>query len=294
MAKKNEIIIPDTGEIVEVPAFLQEGSEGTEHIGKGDVEIPMVKLLQATSPGLNEHGWRAGNFVHTIMEQEIPGGEGFRIVVITALRKSYVLFNPLDQGGGILARARDGVHWEPANKEFPVKINKGTKEVVWRTADTVAESGLGDWGSYDPDDVSSLPAADLQYQYICVSPDYPDFGPFLIRLQRSGIRAAKALNFKLNRMVGGNVYPAYSKVFVMSSEWEDKGPDDKKFVWRFKPDGLVQDEKMYRSYERLYQEFKDVDVENVVVSGDADSFVDELRPGETIDSAAEEALSEDF
>ena len=276
MAKSKELVSPETGEIVELPKFLLPSGDGKEHITHEDVEIPLVKLLQATSPGINENGWRAGNFLHNILEREVPGSEGMRIVVITALRPIYMLFNPVDQGGGVLARAKDGVHWAPPNHEFKVKINKGSKEVLWRTADTVARSGLAEWGSYDPDDPGSVPAADLQYRFICVSPDYPEFGPFMIRMQRSGIAAAKRLN---NRLVGSE-YPSYALVHHVRSVWEDKGPDDKKFVWKFSgsmgPEAYVQSEEDFLKYKALYESFKDVDVEPV--GGDVPD--DEVRPGE--------------
>lgn len=250
-----EVVTVDENTAV-APSFMERGNAGTEVLDQKDIELPWLKLLQGTSPGLNENGWRAGNFLHSILETEVPGAEGFQITPIVTLKPRYMLFQDIDVGGGILARAEDGVHWVPANHEFKVKINKGTKEVVWRTADTVAKSGLDAWGSYDPDDPNSAPAADLQYRYICVSPSHPEFGPFIILLQRSAIKAAK----RLNALMMSSGYDAYGLVFNVSSEWEDKGPSDKKFLWKFKRAGFVPDEATYLKNKELYEQFKDADI----------------------------------
>ena len=264
------VIEDETTAVAELkPDFMSGSSEGTESLSQKDIELPWLKLLQGTSPGLHENGWRQGNFLHSILEQEISGAEGMTITPILALKPRYMLFNPLDQGGGILARAEDGVHWSPAGHEFKVKIAKGTKEVVWRTADTVAKSGLDRWGSSDPDDPNSGPAADLQYRYICISPSHPEFGAFIILLQRSGVKAAK----RLNALMMSAGCPAYGQVYSVSSLWEDKGPDDKKFLWKFARAGFVPDEDTYKNNRAIFEQFKDVDVSvhDEETSGTADT-----------------------
>ncbi|MGI9493889.1 MAG: hypothetical protein ACR2QF_15945 [Geminicoccaceae bacterium] len=257
MATKKAVAKKEEGPVSEVlPDFMQKGSAGTEVLEQKDIELPWLKLLQGTTPGLNENGWRAGNFLHSILEQEVEGPEGMQITPIVALQPRYVLFRPIEQGGGMLARADDGVHWSPPDYEFQVKINKGTKDVTWKTAATVAKSGLDKWGSSDPADPNSGPAADLQYQYICVSPTHPHFGPFVILLQRSGIKAAK----RLNALMMSSGVDAYGLVFNVASLWEDKGPNDKKFLWKFSRAGFVANEEEYKKNAGLYEQFKGVDI----------------------------------
>lgn len=258
-AAKQEVATVDEAstDMMVAPDFMESGSEGTEALGQSDIELPWVKLLQGTSPGLHDNDWRAGRFLHSILEIELDPEDGpFHITPLVALRPRFMLFNPLDQGGGILARAEDGVHWSPAGFDFKVKINKGTKEVTWRTEDTVAKSGLDKWGSSDPDDPNSGPAADLQYRYICVSPTHPQFGAFIILLQRSGIKAAK----RLNALLTGANRPAYGQVIEVASVWEDKGPDDKKFLWKFTKAGFVQEQETYENNRRMFEQFKDADI----------------------------------
>lgn len=258
--KKTEVAVVEEEDnamaVTNLPSFMEEGDKGTEDLGSDDVQLPWLKLLQGTTPGLHEKGLRQGNFFHSIIEEELDGDEGLDIVVILALKPRYMLFNPLDQGGGILARAEDGVHWEPANHTFEVKLDKGKTTVHWRTANTVAASGLAKWGSTDPSDPKSPPAADLQYRYICVAKDRPDLGAFMISLQRSGIKAAK----HLNSLLKGCKAVSYGQVFHISSEWEDQGDTDKKFIWKFKRAGLVRSEDEYLAYQSMYEQFQDADV----------------------------------
>ena len=62
---------------------------------------------------------------------------------IILVDQRYILWRPRWEGGGILARADDGVHWSPANASFTVKPVKGVnKTAIWNTKRTVEESGL--------------------------------------------------------------------------------------------------------------------------------------------------------
>ena len=268
--KKTEIAVVEEAPVVAaavMPDFMANKAGGTENLGQEDIELAWMKLLQGTTPGLNENGWQTGSFLHSIMEEQVKGQDynddngqmqegGFSFTPLIALTPRFMLFRDLDEGGGILARAEDGVHWSPANHEFEVKINKGSKTVKWRTADTVAKSGLANWGTYDPSDPNSFPAATKQYRYVCVSPDYPEFGVFMILLQKSGVAAAKRLNAYLTNAQ----CPSYGLVFQAKSEWSDDGPNNKKFVWKFTPKGFVPNEEIFNQNERLYNQYKDADI----------------------------------
>lgn len=288
--KKQELAIveeePVTA-VMEAPDFLEEGGAGAEEIGQEDMQLPWLKLLQGTTPGLQDNGWQAGNLLHTILEKQVrtnPGrndkgheipAELFQVTPVICLPKQHTLFRDVDDGGGILAR-QDGKVWVPSNTKFEVKINKATKSVVWDTKGSIAESGLTNWGTYDPDDGNSRPAADLQYRYICVSPTHPEFGPFMIQLQRSAIGAAKHLNALIKQCK----YDAFAQVFNVTTVWSDEGPNNKKFLWKFSRAGLVPTKEAYEQNKAVYEMFKDVDV----TLHDEESGVEDQNTGKSASS----------
>lgn len=261
-----DVAIAGVGDIASTaaPDFMTKGKQGLENLGRDDIEMAWVKLIQATTPGLQQNEWTPGNFVHSITGTQLPGkGEGkepktkgFFMTPVLTLPRRYMLFNPIDQGGGILARSEDGVNWSPPNADFKVKIYKGTKEVTWSTKPTVMESGLANFGSFDPDDPKSLPAADLQYRYVCYIHGKPEWGPVIIMMQKSAIKAAK----RINAILDGSGYPSFSHVIHLDSRWEEKSGDDKKFVWVPTAAGFVSNQELYRSFEALHERYSDEDI----------------------------------
>ncbi len=181
-----------------IPDFMRpDVGKGTENIGMEDMDTPRIKLMQGLSPELESHtDLRIGHFYHTANDLSL--GASFRAVAVYTDQR-YILWRPRDMGGGILARADDGEHWQPANREFEVTLDKkmGGAKVKWTTADTVARSGLAEWGSMNPDDPDSQPAATLMYNFVLAFPDRPDLIPAVISFQRTSVRAAKKLNSKL-------------------------------------------------------------------------------------------------
>ncbi len=234
----------------QLPAFMEgHAGEGTEKLGRGDFEIPRIQLLQAISPEVEAFdAAEPGHFWHNMAE--ISLGEKLTIVpVFVDVR--YILWRPRSEGGGILARADDGVHWNPPDAEFTVKLKSG-KQVSWRTAQTVVLSGLDRWGSSDPEDTSSQPAATLMYSIVCELPAYPELGPAVVTLQRSGVRVARKLLGKINLSRA----PSYGMQFVMSSITEQglEGPFKN---YRFISDGFVDDKDRYEKYQQTYQLFRE-------------------------------------
>lgn len=233
-----------------LPAFMRgKAGRGTEAIKREDIEIPRIKLIQAISEKeLSTYDFlKPGMFFHTLGEQSL--GERVRIVPLYTDTR-YLLWNPRDQGGGILARADDGVHWVPANKTFDVKINKGRKTVQWTTADTVAESGLDQWGTYDPDDEQSQPAATQMFTIVAELLDYPELSPCIITLQRGSIRVGRNLMGKLKISRA----PSYGMIFIMQSV-DDTGAGGNFKNYQFIGDGLVEDEEQFKEFEAKYEGF---------------------------------------
>lgn len=170
---------------------------GTEQFGSEDVSVPRLKLIQGISPELDEYNkLRPGNYLHTAAGFIFD--EPFEAVPVFA-DKRYLLWNPRDSGGGILARADDGVHWSPPNTEFQVKLDKrmGGHTVTWRTAKTVQQSGLANWGTMNPNDPDSPPAATLMYNFLLAFPGHPELPPAVLTFQRSQIGVARKFNGKL-------------------------------------------------------------------------------------------------
>lgn len=233
-----------------LPAFMQDQvGLGTEALGVGDAEIPRLKLMQALSPELEAYDTlKQGEFFHTLIEESF--GNSVRVTPIY-VDSRYVLWRPREAGGGILARADDGHHWSPADTEFTVKL-KGGAEVKWKTAKTVSQSGLDLWGSYNPEDPNSPPAATRMYNFVMGFADRPELPPAVVTLQRAAIRVARRLIGKLKVTRA----PSFGLVFVMSS-FKDKSPAGDFYNYQFKMDGMVQDKEIYDNNFKQYQFFKD-------------------------------------
>jgi hypothetical protein len=233
-----------------LPGFMAEQvGLGTEALDASSVEIPRVKLMQALSPELQEYNTlKQGHFFHTLAEQDM--GPSVRVTPIY-VDSRFILWRPRDSGGGILARADDGIHWSPANTEFNVKL-KGGQEVVWRTATTVAASKLDTWGSSNPADSSSPPAATRMFNLVCTFPDYPDLPPAVVTLQRAAIKVARRFIGKLKITRA----PSFGLIFDMVAVEDRNTAGQKYWNYSFKGSGMVQDETTYRQNHEYYKYFK--------------------------------------
>tara|TARA_Y100000310_G_scaffold324866_1_gene387315 strand:+ start:6914 stop:7753 length:840 start_codon:yes stop_codon:yes gene_type:complete len=240
--KKNEL----TTTVIEeeqLPAFMQ-GQEynDDDNFDSSDVVIPRIKLLQGLSEEVSTYDEaRIGDFWHTGMD--IPLGPEFRFVVADR-RKKYLLSAPLEDGQGILARADDAAQWDRKGS-WSVKL-KGIKQpVTWAIEDLdVMKSGLTEWGTYNPSDEDSPPAATLFYDYLVFLPDYMDLGPAVISLARSSIKKAKkGLNDKI-QFHKSHRRAMQALVFIAKSV-DDTSPSGDFKNWVFQPGGFVQDEALF-------------------------------------------------
>ena len=217
-----------------LPAFVRE------HAGLGsvgDVKMPRLKLLQASSRELTEfNNARQGEFWHSLIDESF--GPTVRICPIY-IDWRFILWRPREAGGGILARADDGKHWMPADTEFTVKLKSG-HEVKWRTARTVAASGLNRLGSYNPSDPNSPPAAARMYSIVCSFPDRKNLPPAVVTLQRAAIKAATKLISELKVLRA----PSFGVIFEMTS-FKDKSPSGEFYNYAFEMIGPVEDRAFY-------------------------------------------------
>jgi hypothetical protein len=229
-----------------LPAFVQEHAR----LGRLDVdnlETPRLKLLQAWSPELTKfNNARRGEFWHSLIDESF--GSTVRICPIY-IDWRFILWRPREAGGGILARADDGQHWTPADTEFAVKLKSG-HEVKWRTARTVAASGLDRRGSYNPSDPKSPPAATRMYSIVCSFPDRQGLPPAVVTLQRAANKAAT----KLIDILKDQRAPSFGIVFEMASI-KDKSRSGEFYNYAFEMVGPVEYRPVYEENFAQYRFF---------------------------------------
>lgn len=232
-----------------LPAFMRNDADlGKENIRQQDMEIPRLKLMQGLSPELEQFdGLRPGHFFHPAAEFIFDGP--FRAVPVY-MDMRYILWRPRDSGGGILARADDGVHWSPSSGEFTVQLDKkdGGHTVTWRLAPTVQQSGLANWGTMYPGDPNSPPAATLMYNFLLAFPDEPDLLPAVLSFQRSSIKIGRRFNTKLKTVRA----PLFGTVWEFSAVKDTNASGDNFFNLDVKGAGLVEDQNLYEQYKNLY------------------------------------------
>lgn len=247
--KKNAVAVAGQSAL---PDFLK----GVEKVKLGNVDhsdliVPRIKLLQAISPEVEEfEEAKAGGFWHTLGMENL--GDTVTIVPIL-VRKRYALWAPRGDERGILARSDDAIHWDPPNAEFEIKLKGVAKKIVWATKPTVAESGLAEFGSSNPEDENSQPAAALTYEILAFLPDYPDMSPVLILNTRSSVKKAKQLISSLEMR---NV-PHYAQQIKMSVVKENgtEGPYNN---YKYAGNGFV-DEDTYKITKELYDRWSETD-----------------------------------
>ena len=223
---------------------LQDQGAATldDNFDGSDVVIPTIKLLQGTSDQcINFEAASAGMFWHTGMD--IPLGQNIEFTICSR-RKKFLLQAPMDDGQGVLARSEDAVTWDRTG-EWTVQIDKKTK-ATWTIDDlNVEASGLTAWGTSDPDDEKSLPAATIFYDYLVLVKGHYDLGPAMISLARSAIKKAKkGLNDKIN-LHAQNGRPLQAVQFGASVATEQNDSGQEFFNWQFGNAGF-SDEETYK------------------------------------------------
>lgn len=240
-----------------VPSYLQgySGPRTEDNFDSSDVVIPRIKLLQGLSGECEAfEDARPGRFWHTGMDLNL--GEQVEFVIISR-KKKYLLVAPIEDGQGILARAEDFLNWDRLGK-WEVKVDKKTT-VTWEITDTnVVKSGLDQWGTYDPNDQNSPPAATLFYEYLVLLPEHLDLGPALLSLTRSQIKAAKkGLNDKIKLHQGaGRPMQALNFLAKSVGDKNDDGQDFKNL--QFTGNGFVSEDlfKMALGFADTLKDYK--------------------------------------
>ena len=242
------------GEIA-VPAWMRQKSTGAVlgNLDASDLKPPEVKLLQATSPECAEQpGAVAGNFWLTGQNLNL-GPEILGTPII--LRKSYVLWNPTKSIDSKvpLAVASNGIHWDIPNQTFEVYFPNNRTPYVWKTKRTVAESGLDKFGSSQPDNPRSTPAASMTYQMLWAF-RLPDGRPQLgvITNSRTGIKPMK----ELFGMIDGKGVDHFFQRYRIQAVRLSVRPGEYFFGYKYFAAGLVEDESEGDGYKALYERYR--------------------------------------
>lgn len=184
--------IHDITPLDQIPDYLGDEGSGLENIGRDDLKIPRIKILQGMSPEVRKYPGVAipGMIWHSILNK--PIGAKVNAIVLSANRKVFVWL-PKKDGGDLVAVSMDGKNWDKgANTKHKV-ISIG-KDVVWNIGNNVSSSKLLDFGSSNPDDENSPPAASLIYEYLLYLPDFPEYSPCVFSISRSSLAIARNFN----------------------------------------------------------------------------------------------------
>jgi hypothetical protein len=239
-----------------VPLWMKQKSTGATlgNLDASDIKPPEVKLLQATSPEVAEQpGARAGEFWLTGQNINL-GPEILGTPII--LRKSYVIWNPTKsiESRVPLAVASDGIHWDIPNQEFEVYFPNNRTPYKWRTKRTVAESGLDKFGSSQPDNPRSTPAAAMTYQMLWAF-RLPDGRPQLgvITNSRTGIKPMKEL---FGMIDGQKPVDHYFLRFRICAVRLSVRPGEYFFGFKYFAAGRVNDEAEGDMYKAFHDRFR--------------------------------------
>lgn len=237
----------------QLPAYLQNTDKGSHLQGmdSGDFIVPRIKLLQGISPEVEAfEEAKSGEFWLNVLD--ISLGASFRFIPVNN-RKRYLLLPPIGDDRGVLARADDGKTWNTKG-EWDVKLKNIKKPVQWVIDDLdVRKSGLAEFGSSNPEDPDSNPAATLFYEYLVWLPDVPELPtPVLLSLARSQAKKARDLNGKIE--FGGCPMQAMAFKAGVVVETGAEGPYNN---YQFAKDGYATEEQ-FETACRFEERFRDV------------------------------------
>lgn len=238
---KNAVATQTEKTAMAVPDFMKGAVGAGNNIESTDLELPRIKLISPINPEV-EDGIPAGDFYHHIAQVSLSNK---MTVIPLYVFKSYMLWRPRKDGGGLLARADDGFNWN-VQKAFDVKLD-GKKAVTWVTKATVEESGLHLWGSSDPGDDQSQPAATKMINVVAWIEEYPELSPVVIPLQKGHLKAGT----RLVSLLAMGAVPCFGRRFEFSSEKTNNRDGEEYYNYKIRGIGFVQDEDAFNHYKSL-------------------------------------------
>lgn len=252
-----EVAVVETGNAA-LPSYLQgyTGDTGLDQIRAQDVAIPRLAMGQGTSPAVKDksndisEGDIYLNIDGTILAKD---GEPLKLVVV-GHSTEYMIWNDLKAGGGILARARKEtlengavVHrWDQPNETVGTKLG-GLKEVSWTLGSTVEQDGLGEWGTQDPENKKSPPAAQRHLNFVVYLPDHDLVASMSLArtYSQGGENLLGAL--KMGRS------PIFARAFFARSDDRHDATNSWK-VFKFTPAGYVP-EDVFNKTKEMFEAF---------------------------------------
>ncbi len=221
--------------------------QGTEGITAHSLKIPRIGLLQKVSPELDEDdSLKPGDWYHNTGGVSL--GRVLNIVPCFS-SESVIIWRDRKEGGGILARATDGAHWDTPDAEIEFTI--AGKTVKLNLGKTVVASGLAEFGTSDPSRSSSAPIATRNINVACYLPDHPDMSPCIMTFKKSSHGIGQDFMTNLNQ----NAASSWMRNFVMSSI--SAGTATEPFLLpRFMPNGFVVDEQVAIITESIWDQFR--------------------------------------
>lgn len=219
---------------------------GFGNVTAKDMIVPRLSLLQGMSPLVQEdpRTYFPGEWYHSVLGEVM--GKSLKVVPLQ-VQRSLELWAPREMNIGLLARSTDGIHWDKPHEKFQVIVNK--RKVVWDTKGSVGESGLADWGSSDPSDPKSPPAATLTYRTAFFLVEHPELGPCLMISAKTAARGVQDLITRVQaRHLGGT--PFYAQQYQLASIEQTKN-NNKWYVPTFRNDGNVTDSNLRLHLEGL-------------------------------------------
>lgn len=232
-----------------IPDFMKgSAGRGLENMDSSDIETPRLLLLHAVSSQVNDYeNARPGMYWHNMTNEPVGDAKGGFEGIIIYIDKRAILWRPRPpiDTGGILARTDDLRVWNPSNATFVVKA-AGGGTIEYKTRRNVAESRLLEWGTADPNNPTSGPAATLMINTVLIFPQYPHIPPAVLTFSRS----SEPVSRKLMGRIKLSGVASYGQRFKFGSELVDKG-GYKFYMPTFTPIGFVESQEDYRYYESL-------------------------------------------
>ena len=240
-----------------LPDYLKGKTSDNDGLGaldQGDYKIPRVKILQSNNPEILKYPGVAlpGHFWHT--GANINLGKTLKMVVAVA-HKRVILYSSRNNNAQMLAFSVDGKTWASgSNQEFIITPKKGPPHKV-HTKANVLQSGLLNWGTSEPNDPKSAPAATQIYEYLIHLVDHPGISPCMFGMYRTMANNAKSLNTQL-LMVKQQGRPITSVAVEVGAEMQTH-EGNTWFIPNFKLAGIVS-EACYNRVKAMQESYQSV------------------------------------
>lgn len=273
-SKLPEALKPN-GHAVTFPKSQHELIPGFGNIDATDMIIPKLKLLQGLSPEVKEdpRNFFQGEFYHSSLGECM--GSNLKVVPLQ-IRKSHELWAPRDTSEGLLASCNDGVHWDKPHTKFRVRI-KG-REVTWDTKGSLEESGLDQFGTSDPGNPKSPPAASLTYRIAFWLMDHPELSPVLMITSRTAAITTKEM---VSRMLArhNKRIPFFTQLYDMAAVQRQKASNEWYVpIWRGL--GQIEDRDLAEDMEARAMSMRTMNVRTEDMRPNDDEGGGQARPAE--------------